>query len=115
MRGRARLAHRPAPPPAGRRTQRPPGAGLANACVPPEGEPCEDKGRNWRNREQPRSCHREPRQGPYTAACKALARLGVTSDGRMIMANDTMLKQMSDKGGFVAALDQSGGSTPGAL
>jgi len=31
------------------------------------------------------------------------------------MANDAMLKQMSSKPGFVAALDQSGGSTPGAL
>jgi fructose-bisphosphate aldolase class I len=31
------------------------------------------------------------------------------------MANDEMLKQMSGKPGFVAALDQSGGSTPGAL
>ena len=31
------------------------------------------------------------------------------------MANDAMLKQMSGKAGFVAALDQSGGSTPGAL
>jgi len=31
------------------------------------------------------------------------------------MANDQMLKQMSDAGGFIAALDQSGGSTPGAL
>jgi fructose-bisphosphate aldolase class I len=31
------------------------------------------------------------------------------------MANDAMLKQMSGKPGFVAALDQSGGSTPGAL
>jgi fructose-bisphosphate aldolase class I len=33
----------------------------------------------------------------------------------MIMANDTMHKQMSEKPGFIAALDQSGGSTPGAL
>jgi fructose-bisphosphate aldolase class I len=33
----------------------------------------------------------------------------------MIMANDEMYKQMSAKPGFVAALDQSGGSTPGAL
>jgi fructose-bisphosphate aldolase class I len=33
----------------------------------------------------------------------------------MIMANDEMLKQMSAKPGFIAALDQSGGSTPGAL
>jgi len=32
-----------------------------------------------------------------------------------IMANDTMLQQMSGKPGFIAALDQSGGSTPGAL
>ncbi|RQH02168.1 fructose bisphosphate aldolase [Paraburkholderia dinghuensis] len=31
------------------------------------------------------------------------------------MANDTMLAQMGDKPGFIAALDQSGGSTPGAL
>lgn len=31
------------------------------------------------------------------------------------MANDTMLQQMRDKPGFIAALDQSGGSTPGAL
>jgi fructose-bisphosphate aldolase, class I len=31
------------------------------------------------------------------------------------MANDKMLAQMSSKGGFIAALDQSGGSTPGAL
>jgi fructose-bisphosphate aldolase, class I len=32
-----------------------------------------------------------------------------------IMANDKMLTQMSGKGGFIAALDQSGGSSPGAL
>ncbi|HEX3860241.1 MAG TPA: fructose bisphosphate aldolase [Stellaceae bacterium] len=31
------------------------------------------------------------------------------------MANDKMMAQISDKGGFIAALDQSGGSTPGAL
>ena len=31
------------------------------------------------------------------------------------MANDTMMTQMSGKDGFIAALDQSGGSTPGAL
>ncbi len=31
------------------------------------------------------------------------------------MANDTMLAQMTGKDGFIAALDQSGGSTPGAL
>ncbi len=31
------------------------------------------------------------------------------------MANDTMMAQISSKGGFIAALDQSGGSTPGAL
>jgi fructose-bisphosphate aldolase, class I len=32
-----------------------------------------------------------------------------------IMANDRMMAQISRKGGFIAALDQSGGSTPGAL
>jgi fructose-bisphosphate aldolase class I len=32
-----------------------------------------------------------------------------------IMANDQMMAQISGKGGFIAALDQSGGSTPGAL
>jgi fructose-bisphosphate aldolase class I len=31
------------------------------------------------------------------------------------MANDKMAAQMASKGGFIAALDQSGGSTPGAL
>ncbi len=31
------------------------------------------------------------------------------------MADDKMMTQMSGKGGFIAALDQSGGSTPGAL
>jgi fructose-bisphosphate aldolase class I len=31
------------------------------------------------------------------------------------MADDKMLTQMTSKGGFIAALDQSGGSTPGAL
>ena len=31
------------------------------------------------------------------------------------MANDQMMTQMSMKPGFIAALDQSGGSTPGAL
>ena len=30
------------------------------------------------------------------------------------MANDQMMAQMSKKGGFIAALDQSGGSSPGA-
>src|ERR1700674_3457113 len=31
------------------------------------------------------------------------------------MTNDRMMAQMSEKDGFIAALDQSGGSTPGAL
>jgi fructose-bisphosphate aldolase, class I len=31
------------------------------------------------------------------------------------MANDLMMAQISGQGGFIAALDQSGGSTPGAL
>jgi fructose-bisphosphate aldolase class I len=33
----------------------------------------------------------------------------------MIMTNDKMMAQISGKDGFIAALDQSGGSTPGAL
>jgi fructose-bisphosphate aldolase, class I len=33
----------------------------------------------------------------------------------MFVANDKMLTQMCEKQGFIAALDQSGGSTPGAL
>jgi fructose-bisphosphate aldolase class I len=32
-----------------------------------------------------------------------------------VMANDKMMAQISRKDGFIAALDQSGGSTPGAL
>jgi fructose-bisphosphate aldolase, class I len=32
-----------------------------------------------------------------------------------MMSNDKMRAQMTGKGGFIAALDQSGGSTPGAL
>jgi fructose-bisphosphate aldolase class I len=31
------------------------------------------------------------------------------------MTDDQMMEQISSKGGFIAALDQSGGSTPGAL
>ncbi|HKM71200.1 MAG TPA: class I fructose-bisphosphate aldolase, partial [Stellaceae bacterium] len=31
------------------------------------------------------------------------------------MTNDRMMAQISRQGGFIAALDQSGGSTPGAL
>ncbi len=31
------------------------------------------------------------------------------------MADTTMMAQVAEKGGFIAALDQSGGSTPGAL
>ena len=31
------------------------------------------------------------------------------------MTNDKMMAQISGQGGFIAALDQSGGSTPGAL
>jgi fructose-bisphosphate aldolase class I len=31
------------------------------------------------------------------------------------MVNDKMMAQIAEKGGFIAALDQSGGSTPGAL
>ena len=32
-----------------------------------------------------------------------------------MVANTTMMAQVAEKGGFIAALDQSGGSTPGAL
>src|SRR5713226_4549404 len=32
-----------------------------------------------------------------------------------IMTNDKMMAQISGRDGFIAALDQSGGSTPGAL
>jgi fructose-bisphosphate aldolase class 1 len=32
-----------------------------------------------------------------------------------IMASDRMMAQISGQEGFIAALDQSGGSTPGAL
>jgi fructose-bisphosphate aldolase class I len=35
--------------------------------------------------------------------------------GSAFMPDSTMLKQMAGKNGFIAALDQSGGSTPGAL
>jgi fructose-bisphosphate aldolase, class I len=35
--------------------------------------------------------------------------------GMITMANDKMMAQISEKNGFIAALDQSGGSTPGAL
>src|ERR1700727_2874803 len=37
------------------------------------------------------------------------------SESMTLMANDTMKAQISGKAGFIAALDQSGGSTPGAL
>jgi fructose-bisphosphate aldolase class I len=35
--------------------------------------------------------------------------------GETVLANEKMLKQISERQGFFAALDQSGGSTPGAL
>jgi fructose-bisphosphate aldolase class I len=35
--------------------------------------------------------------------------------GETVLANEKMLTQISEKQGFFAALDQSGGSTPGAL
>src|SRR5687767_4764375 len=37
------------------------------------------------------------------------------SRGTMIMVDSKMMAQISTKDGFIAALDQSGGSTPGAL
>ncbi len=45
----------------------------------------------------------------------ALATSARSGAGMTIMAHEKMLAQMSGKGGFIAALDQSGGSTPGAL
>src|SRR5476651_2137910 len=41
--------------------------------------------------------------------------LGINGQGMTPMTNDAMMAQISEKGGFIAALDQSGGSTPGAL
>src|SRR6201997_3255948 len=49
-----------------------------------------------------------PRPAAFTSAYRPYAR-------RTIMTNDKMMAQMSGKDGFIAALDQSGGSTPGAL
>src|SRR3984893_2229219 len=43
------------------------------------------------------------------------SRVGVNSTRITIMANDKMTAQISSKDGFIAALDQSGGSTPRAL
>jgi fructose-bisphosphate aldolase, class I len=40
---------------------------------------------------------------------------GPASSGNSNMADQKMSAQMTNKGGFIAALDQSGGSTPGAL
>jgi hypothetical protein len=41
---------------------------------------------------------------------------GVWSHARMtIMATDNMMAQVSGRDGFIAALDRSGGSTPGAV
>lgn len=37
------------------------------------------------------------------------------SKGILMSTADKMMSQMANKGGFIAALDQSGGSTPGAL
>jgi fructose-bisphosphate aldolase class I len=42
-------------------------------------------------------------------------RIALLSSEDGFMVNDNMTAQMSSKDGFIAALDQSGGSTPGAL
>src|ERR1700757_542860 len=53
---------------------------------------------------------------PTSAQDDRAMRSGTRSNARMtIMANDKMMAQISGRGGFIAALDQSGGSTPGAL
>jgi fructose-bisphosphate aldolase class I len=49
-----------------------------------------------------------PRPAAFTSAYRPYARM-------TIMTNDKMMTQMSGQDGFIAALDQSGGSTPGAL
>jgi fructose-bisphosphate aldolase, class I len=48
-------------------------------------------------------------------AAGSLASTRSISGGMTTMAHDEMLTQISSKDGFIAALDQSGGSTPGAL
>src|SRR6201993_2627887 len=53
---------------------------------------------------------------PTSAQDDRAMRSGTRSNARRtIMTNDKMMAQMSGKDGFIAALDQSGGSTPGAL
>src|SRR6201996_5975080 len=44
-----------------------------------------------------------------------LVRISFYEKGETIVADVKMLKQVCEKEGFFAALDQSGGSTPGAL
>jgi fructose-bisphosphate aldolase, class I len=51
----------------------------------------------------------------FPLAFGRLIRNGDVFGGTTTMANDKMTAQISSKGGFIAALDQSGGSTPGAL
>src|SRR6201993_4678473 len=53
---------------------------------------------------------------PTSAQDDRAMRSGTRSQARItIMANDKMTSQITGKGGFIAALDQSGGTTPGAL
>ena len=51
-----------------------------------------------------------PARGTASIPARSVSRAGLEH-----MADSTMAAQMSAKGGFIAALDQSGGSTPGAL
>jgi fructose-bisphosphate aldolase, class I len=62
-----------------------------------------------RKRREDREHLARPLVARYYAA-ERVSHAGVTD-----MANDQMMAQMSKKGGFIAALDQSGGSSPGAL
>jgi fructose-bisphosphate aldolase, class I len=48
-------------------------------------------------------------------ARRGVPRLRVTDKESTVAGTEQMAAQMGGKGGFIAALDQSGGSTPGAL
>src|SRR5271168_2789566 len=65
---------------------------------------------------QARDCTDRERHGNTRTGSTRAASGAHWFQARMtIMANDKMMAQISKKNGFIAALDQSGGSTPGAL
>jgi fructose-bisphosphate aldolase, class I len=51
----------------------------------------------------------------HADACHHPELIAARHDGATRMTDSTMMAQMAGKPGFIAALDQSGGSTPGAL